>query len=241
VLDRARGRGVKDESPFIALVNPNKGSASLVHSAPLPGLDEARPEQLADYLAVNVFSGEGTHSFYKRIWGAALAYSGWVGAWPELERKELYSDRSSDLPQLLRFVDAEVRRAPIDPRFVDYAIVPAFYSRVAGTFEERAGGVALDLAEGLTPDRIRSFRTRILALRERPGLAAEMHERFLPAMSSLIPSLSTDKKPAPGALYFTVGPEARVADYEREMQHALGGSAKVVRLWPRDFWDVPAR
>ena len=67
VFERARARGVKDDLPFVALVNPNMGSGSLVHLAPSIGFDEARPEALVDYLAVNVFDGEGTQSFYKRI------------------------------------------------------------------------------------------------------------------------------------------------------------------------------
>jgi hypothetical protein len=37
-----------------------------------------------------------------------------------------------------------------------------------------------------------------------------------------------------------VGPEPRVADYEREVQRALAESVKVLRLYPRDFWDVRA-
>jgi hypothetical protein len=241
VLDRARARGVKGESPFVALVDPNTGSGSLVHNAPGIGLDETRPEALVDFLSVNVFGGGGTQSFYKRIWGQALAYSGYVYSSPREARKELYSDRCADLPQLLRFVDGEVRRAPVDPRFIDYAIVPAFGSRVADTFESRAGGIAVDLAEGRTPDRVRAFRTRVLALRDRKGLAEELHARFVPAMSALIPSLSAEKKPAAGAVYFTVGPEPRLADYEREVQRSLGEGVKVLRLYPRDFWDVGAR
>jgi hypothetical protein len=27
--------------------------------------------------------------------------------------------------------------------------------------------------------------------------------------------------------------------HARELQHTLGRAVKVVRLWPRDFWDLP--
>ena len=93
---------------------------------------------------------------------------------PSESRKELYSDRCADLPELLRFVDAEVRRAPADPRFVDYAVARAFGSYVADTFETRGRVLATALAEGRTPDRVRSFHARLLELRNRPGLAEEM-------------------------------------------------------------------
>ena len=36
--------------------------------------------------------------------------------------------------------------------------------------------------------------------------------------------------------------ERRLADgYEAEMRHSLGSGLNVLRLWPRDFWDVAAR
>ena len=46
--------------------------------------------------------------------------------------------------------------------------------------------------------------------------------------------------PRVAAPLFMVGPEPRVADYEREVQRALAESVKVLRLYPRDFWDVRA-
>jgi hypothetical protein len=238
LLERARTRGVKEDSPFVALVNPNTGSASLVHTARSLGLDETHADALIDYLALNTFGGNGTQSFYKRIWGQALAYSGYVSAWPDDERATLYADRSADLPQLLRFVDAEVRRAPVDERFVDYAIAATLSSRGAYTFETRARGIASDLAEGRTPDRVRAFHARLLALRARPRLAEELHAHFVPAMSALIPSLAAGSALPIDAVYFTVGPEPQIAGYEREMRHAVSAGVNVVRLWPRDFWDA---
>ena len=63
-----------------------------------PGRDRGRA--LVDFLAANVFSGSGAHSFYKRIWGAALAYSGYIAVNPRPARMHVYSDRCADLPQL---------------------------------------------------------------------------------------------------------------------------------------------
>jgi len=243
ILDRARARehaagAAKGDVTFVALVNPSTGSSSIVSSAPSAGYDETREEALVDYLAVNVFNGEGTQSFYKRIWGAGLAYSGYVYQSPESQRRILYADRCSDLPQLLHFVDGEVRNAPVRADLVDYAIVPGFWSRVGDRFESRGAGMAADLADGNTPERIRAFRARLLALRGQPGLAEKMHARYVAAMGTVIPSLTPTAPPVPGALEFVVASDSHVTDYEKELQHMLGASAKVTRLWPRDFWDV---
>jgi Zn-dependent M16 (insulinase) family peptidase len=241
VTDRARARGAAVfDARVAALVDPSTANGSLVDSAPGAGFDESHDDALVDFLAANVFSGSGTHSFYKRIWGAALAYSGYVAVHPRTARVSLYSDRCADLPQLLRFVDEEVRAAGADPRFVDYAVANTFYARTADTYEQRAQAMATDLVEGVTPERVRAFRRRLLDLRTRPGLAGAMHSRLVPVYGAVVPSLDP-KSPVPdGALWFAIGPEAQIARYERELRAARGEKLAILRLYPRDFWDVGA-
>jgi hypothetical protein len=244
VTDRARARGATvGDARLAALVNPSTANAALVASAPSAGFDETNDPALVDFLAANVFGGTGTHSFYKRIWGAALAYSGNFGVWPRVARMQLYSDRCADLPQLLRFVDEEVRKAPADPRFVEYAVANTFVARTADTYEQRAEAMATDLVEDVTPERVRGFRERLLAIRARPGLAAAVHERLLPVYGAVIPTLAT---PAAGglpggALWFAIGPEVQLKKYESELRAVQGQKAGVLRLYPRDFWQPPAR
>jgi hypothetical protein len=60
-------------------------------------------------------------------------------------------------------------------------------------------------------------------------------------MSAVIPELGGAGPLPEGALYFTTGPEAAIAAYEKEIVRARGEGAKVLRLWPRDFWDVAAK
>jgi predicted Zn-dependent peptidase len=240
VSDRVRSRGAAAlDARLAALVDPSTASASLVHSAPTASFDETREAALVDFLAANVFGGSGAHSFYKRIWGAALAYSGYVAVHPRVGRMRLYSDRCASLPQLLRFVDGEVRARTPDPRFVDYAIANTFYARTADTYEGRAAAMATDLAEGVTPERVRAFRARLLALREQPGLAEAIGARLVPVYGALIPTLGPSKAPPDNALWFSIGPEAQLAGYERELQAARGDKVTLLRVYPRDFWDVP--
>jgi hypothetical protein len=54
----------------------------------------------------------------------------------------------------------------------------------------------------------------------------------------VIPELAGAAPLPAGALYLTTGPEAAIAAYEREIARVRGEGTKVLRLWPRDFWDV---
>jgi len=237
VAARARARGAAAaDAPFVALINPNKTNASLVHAARGVTYDDPTDAALVDYLAANVFNGTGGHALFKRIWGAGLAYSGYAWTSPHAGRVELYSDRCADVAGLLRFVDGEVRRAPADPRFVDYAVTTAFWSRVAGTYESRARDMADDRISGSTPEQVRAFRRRLLALRSRPDLGEVLHARLAPVFASLVPSLAPGTAPPPGTTFFVVGAEAQVAAYERELRSALGEGTTVLRAYPRDFW-----
>jgi Zn-dependent M16 (insulinase) family peptidase len=238
VTDRARARGASVfDARVAALVNPSTSSATIVASAPTAGFDETGDARLTDFLAANVFGGTGAHSFYKRIWGAGLAYAGHVVIAPRSARMTLYSDRCADLSQLLRFVDGEVRKAPTDPRFVDYAVANTFHGRTADAFESRAAAIATDLAEGVTPGRVRAFRARLLALRARPGLADAIHARLASVYGATIPSLAARDAPVPdGAQWFAIGPDAQLRRYEEALAAARRDVVSVLRLHPRDFW-----
>jgi hypothetical protein len=238
-IERARARGAAlSDASIAALVNPNTESAAVVDSAPTADYGVTDDAALVDFLAANVFSGSGAHSFYKRIWGAALAYSGYMAVSPYTGRMRVYSDRCADLPQLLRFVDAEVRAAPVDPRFVDYAVANTFSGRTGDTYEARAQAMASDLVDGVTPEKVRSFRERLLALRGRPGLAEAIHTRLLPVYAQVIPSLAPGGAPPAGALWFVIGPEGQLRRYEEQLRATRGPATTMVRLYPRDFWDL---
>jgi hypothetical protein len=159
---------------------------------------------------------------------------------------QIYSDRCADVPQLLRFLANDVAHAPNDPKLVDYAIAPAFGSRVGDTYETRGREMAIDLVEGRTPSVVRAFHERLLALRGRPGLADAMHARIVPVYAPLLPSLpqsaqnarsSQSSKGPPDAERFLVGPESIVTAYEKAIGGDKENKANVARLYARDFWD----
>jgi hypothetical protein len=239
VLDRARARGAKVPDPsWVALVNPNTANAAYTASAKLAPYDDASDDAMNLFLATNVPSGTGAHGLYKRIWGAGLAYSGYAWASPRYGRYELYSDRCADLASLLRFVEAEVRGLPADPRWVEYAAARAFGARVADTYETRGRARAVDLAEGFPPERVRAFRERVLAARHRAGVSEAVHAGVVPAYEVLLPTGDAAAGARAEALRVLVAPEAQVAAVERALQAARGQEGGIVRLYPRDFWFV---
>jgi len=237
VLERARGRGAMlGDASVVALVNRSTANAAMVGSAPLATYDDPTDAAVVDFLAANVFNGSGAHSFYKRVWGSGLAYSGYTWASPRYGRYKVYTDRCADLPQLLRFLGSEVAHAPADARFADYSIARAFSSRGSDTFEARARAIVADLADGFPPQRVRAFRGRLLGLRGRAGLVEAMHARLLPVYGAILPTLPAPSPAPRDSLVFAVGPEAVVSAFEREIQESRGAGQHVLRLYPRDFW-----
>jgi Zn-dependent M16 (insulinase) family peptidase len=239
VLERARLRGARVADPgWVALVNPSTANAAFVASAALFPYDAPEDAAIDLFLATNVPSGLGAHSLYKRIWGAGLAYSGYSWSSARYGRYKIYSDRCADLASLLRFVDAGVHAMPAGPGIIEYAAARAFQSRAADTYEARARGLAVDLAEGFPPDRVRAFRERVLTARHRPGIAEAVHARIAPAYEVLLPTGKALDLAKTEGLHVIVGPEAQIAAAEHALGAEQGGEASIGRLYPRDFWYV---
>ncbi len=238
VLDRARARGGDaTNGAVVAFVNPNMANGAIVNSAPGASVDSTGAV-LVDFLAASVFSGSGSQSLYKRIWASGLAYNGGIHMLIERGRLEYYSDRIADMPQLVRLLSDRVRAEAADPRFVDYAVAKAFSSRLGERYESRAEAMAENVTDGVTADRVRGFRQRVLALRTSPGLIDAMHARFVPVVGAVLPPLGGASPLPAGALEFAIGPEAALGAYDGELRAARGGDVKMTRLYPRDFWYV---
>jgi hypothetical protein len=154
-----------------------------------------------------------------------------------VRRYGIYTDRCADLPQLLRLLARIARDTPDDPRFVSYALARAFTSRVADSYEARARAIATDIADGYPPERVRAFRKHLLSLQARPGLSSRLRERLEPMLSAVLPSLPLHA-PASGAVSLAVGPAPLLDAYERELQASQGPQARLLRIYPRDFWFV---
>jgi hypothetical protein len=97
--------------------------------------------------------------------------------------------------------------------------------------------MAANLVDGLTPDLVRAFRTHVLALAKRTDLAEVLAARMPAVYAKVLPGLGAA---AADSVELAIGPEAQLAAYEQYLRAAVGKDAKLLRVYPRDYW-VPAK
>ncbi len=228
----ARGTG----QLFVGLVAPGTSSGVFLNIASAAWYGDTQNEAALDYLTSNLYTGHGGHSIFMKTWAAGLAYSN--GLRPDIQRGAVvyYAERTPLLPQTLRFVIDQLRHAKPDASIARYAVASAFDSRVANGYEARASAMAGNLVDGLTPDIVRAFRTRLLELAKQPDLATQLFARMKDVYGAVLPGYGDVD---PGATYFVIGPEKQLAAYD-DYLHATLKTTKLHRLYPRDFW-IPAK
>jgi hypothetical protein len=220
---------------FVGLLNPNSQGGVFLNSAPFVSFRDTSRDRLLDCLAANLYAGGGAHTIFSKTIAAGLAYSN--GLRPQLlsGRLNYYAERTPELPQTLQFVIGELRKAQPDPALVDYAVAGAFsVTRSSLSYEERGESMAADLADGLTPEVVTRFRRAILDLRKSPDLGAELFRRLIPAVAKVLPGLDANSPITDGAEYFVI----QFAAYEEYLKKVAGPSARLWRLYARDFWLV---
>lgn len=225
------------QAQFVGLVAPSTSSGVFLNQAPSPYYTDTADAQVIDYLASNLYTGHGAHSVFMKTWAAGLAYSN--GLRPRLYDGVLayYAERCPLLPQTLRFVIDELKKAKPDASIARYAVATAFDSRIATGFEGRASAMAGNLVDGLTPDVVKAFRTKLLELSRRADLAATLFGRMHDVYAKVLPGYG---KLDPEGTYFVIGPEKQMAAYQDYLTAAVGKTTLLHRLYPRDFW-IPAK
>lgn len=222
---------------FVGLVNPNTSSGVFLNSASLATYRDVDNESLYQYLASKLFAGHGSHGIFMKTWGAGLAYSNGLGSSAASGRMSYYAERCPELPQTLKFVIDELKKAPRDPSLTEYAIAVAFdENRSSAGYESRGEAMATDLADGITPDLVRNFRKSLLALRSQSNLADSLYDRMGTVYARVLPGYSPTGSDAKDRVYMTVGPEKQMTAYEGYLKAAVSPDAQLIRLYPRDFW-----
>jgi Zn-dependent M16 (insulinase) family peptidase len=239
IENRLRNRERPPGTPvYVGLYDPNLTGGVMASIIPFVSYDDTDRDKQLDYLASRIFAGYGEHGVFTKTISAGLAYSngirgslhdGWAG---------YYAERMPEIPQTLHFAIDVIKKGPRDPQFGEYAIALAFMpSYAAESYEDRAESIADDLADGITPAKVRKFRENLLTLRREPTLASELFARMDAVYAKILPGYGAAPKPASGAVYFIIGSDkqfkAMDADVQaREDQH-------VYKLYPRDFWLTP--
>jgi Zn-dependent M16 (insulinase) family peptidase len=238
-LVESRVRERAGETPvFVGLVNPNSQGGVFLNSAPAATYDDAdNRDALLDYLASRLYGGAGAHAIFIKTWGAGLAYSNGLGGTPSLGRISYYAERTPELPQTLRFVIEELKKARPDPGLVEYAIAVAFSQfRSASPYEARGEAQAADIADGTPPEAVRRFRQALLDLRRMPNLSDELFRRMNAVYARVLPGLGAKASEVRGGVYYVIGPEKQLTAYEQYLKTVEGQNAKLYRIYPRDYW-----
>ena len=138
-------------------------------------------------------------------------------------------------PQTVRFVVNELKNAPRDPKLADYAVAQVFGEfRSAATYENRAEGIAADLADKQPPEQVRAFRESILTLRKDPNLGNVLFDRKDAVYGRFLPGYNVKAADVAGGEYFVIGPDKQLDAWEQYVKSADG--ATLCRLYGRDFW-----
>ncbi|HEV7894066.1 MAG TPA: hypothetical protein VGP08_25850 [Pyrinomonadaceae bacterium] len=239
VESRVRERLRSNERPvFVGLVNPNTQGGVFLNSAPMATYADAdNKEALLDYLASRLYGGAGAHAIFIKTWGAGLAYSNGLGGSPSNGRLSYYAERTPELPQTLRFVIEELKKAKPDPGLTEYAIAIAFAQfRSASSYESRGESMAADIADGTPPETVRKFRQGLLSLRGMPNLSDELFKRMNNVYARILPGLGAKAGTVEGGVFYVIGPEKQLTAYEQYLKTVEGPDARLYRIYPRDYW-----
>jgi Zn-dependent M16 (insulinase) family peptidase len=221
---------------YVGLINENTRNGVFVNSAKCASIRDFDHDGLLRFLAARLYGGGGAHSMFMKTWSAGLAYSNGLRSGPSSGRLSYYAERCPDLAQTMQFVVDELKSAPYDPSLSDYAVAQVFQSSRAGSnYEHRGTAMAADLADGLTAEKVRSFREAVLEISSMPHLYDTLHANMLETYGQVLPGLDPPGSAATDAVYFIIGPESQFQSFE-EYLRSVEGEVRVARLYPRDFW-----
>ncbi|MBI5881939.1 MAG: hypothetical protein HZB91_02410 [Elusimicrobia bacterium] len=241
ILERLAGRepSVREggRPVHVALVNNGTKSGVLVLSAKAPSYQEHEAGDLVDYLAANVLGGSAGHSLFMRTWAEGLAYGNGVGSSLLNGRIGYYAERCPSLAATMGFAASVASNTAIDsPFFVEYALANSFGDyRGAEDFATRGYAMAANLADGVTPEVVRAFKSRLVAKAREPGALKAVQSRVAPVLGRVLVGLGPKAAEAPEASGFVIGPAPLLDDYEAYLK-AHGEAERLIRLYPRDFW-----
>jgi Zn-dependent M16 (insulinase) family peptidase len=223
---------------FVGLYDSNLTGGVMTTILPSASYDDTGRDAQLDYLASRLFAGYGAHGIFTKTIGVGLAYSNGLRGSTHDGYAYYYAERMPEVPQTLHFAIDVVKKGPRDPKLVEYVIAMAFQeSNAAGSYEGRAEAIANDLADGITPAKVRQFRQAILALRQVPGVADQIFQRVDKVYGRLLPGYGPKAKDNPGAVYYIIGNDKQFRAMDADVQ--VREDEHVYKLYPRDYWLVP--
>ncbi len=223
---------------FVGLYDSNLAGGVMATIVPSASYDDTGRDAQLDYLASRLFAGYGAHGIFTKTITAGLAYSNGLRGSIHDGYAGYYAERMPEIPQTLHFAIDVVKTGPRDPNLVEYVIAMAFQeSNASAGYEARAEAIANDLADGITPAKVRRFREAILALRQEPGVADQIFQRADKVYGKLMPGYGPKAKENPGAVYYVIGNDKQFRAMDADVQ--VREDEHVYKLYPRDYWLIP--
>ena len=186
-------------------------------------------------LAGKSLAGTGPHTWYKKTWEAGLAYGNGLDVRPREGTILYYADRCPSVRATLAFIRTMAKEGsqPTQSSSVDYALAQTFaFSRTALSPSARAEAMAIDLREGLTPERMQRFSQMLRRLRRDPQLLQRLRDTVPRVVATV--TLGPEHRAlqsAAQAVFFVIAPESQLAELEGDIPGKL-----LPRVWPSDFW-----
>ncbi len=229
----ARAKLPANQPLFVGLYAPSTSSGVFLNTTKATSFADDKPDKILDYLTSNLYTGHGAHSLFMKTWAAGLAYSNGVHPFVETGDLEYYAERCPLLPQTLRFVVDVLQHEKPDANIARYAIANAFDSRIAQGYEQRAAAMAANLVDGIPPDLVREFRTKILEQSQHADLANDLYARIPAVYGKLLPGLAP---PSRDVTYFVIGNAKQLAAYQDYLHAVVSKATRLFTIYPRDFW-----
>jgi len=223
---------------FVGLYDSNLTGGVMATLVPSASYDDTGREAQLDYLASRLFAGYGAHGVFTRTIGAGFAYSNGLRGSIRDGYAGYYAERMPEIPQTLHFAIDVIKKGPRDPKLVEYVIAMAFQeSNASGSYEARAEAIANDLADGVTPAKVRQFREAMLALRQSSGVVDQIFQRMDKVYGQQLPGYGPKAKDIPGAVYYIIGNDKQFRAMDADVQ--VREDEHVYKLYPRDYWLIP--
>ena len=220
---------------YVGYVHEGSLTGNVVVTAKGPTYQDLDESAVIAALAAKSLAGTGPHTWYKRTWEAGLAYGNGLDIRLREGTLLYYADRCPSVRATLAFIRTMAKEAsqPTHSSVVDYALAQTFaFSRTALSPSARAEAMAIDLREGLTPERMQRFSHLLQRLRTDPRLLQRLREAVPRVVETV--TLGPEHRALQAAahtIFFVIAPESQLSELEGDIPANL-----LPRVWPSDFW-----
>lgn len=223
---------------YVGLRHDGTQNGVIIFTAKIGEPYESSEDNVLNCLAGKLYSGGGAHGFFMQTWAAGLAYSNGYSFRQGAGQVRYYAERCPDVAETMKYVVNIIKNANVTEELVEYAVAQVFaYSRAPSPYESRGIEMAADYEDGTPPDVIRTFRQKVIAMRNDPNLRDKLTARLETVHGPVMLGYGDPLAKSTDGVYFLIGPESQFEMMARSIA-ANEGEQPIYRLYPRDYWLV---